>query len=396
MRDFIEAIRAADLEPPEHIVPGKLHRFPGADKRRGNKAAWCKLFEDGLGGVFGDFSTGLEGTWQAKRDYADAETAAFKHSAEHQRQETKETAEKDRQKEKALKRWQSASPINAHPYLAAKGVKAHGLRTSGRNLLIPLWDINGAFQGLQWIGERGHKGFSKGSNLQGSYFPIGQPNGWLIICEGYATGATIHEVMGHAVAIAFNAGNLKAVAEGLRKKYPDLEIVIAADNDQWTEGNPGLRYARQAAEAVGGAVVIPQFTDTTTHPTDFNDLHQREGAQEVRRQLNPNNGNHEATDEDHNMTTEDMATEEDYTMPSYESNNGYRGNNEELNPNNIKLDQSITSITSSTDKGYRGNNPSPIHPLSVTSVTNEADSSFGVRQKSPPAVDSLKGSKGDR
>ena len=65
---FRESMRAAGLEPPDVIQPGKLHRFPGVGKRNGNTAAWCKVFEDGLGGCFGDWSSELSENWQAKRD----------------------------------------------------------------------------------------------------------------------------------------------------------------------------------------------------------------------------------------------------------------------------------------------------------------------------------------
>ena len=61
MQEFKNAIREAGLEPPDIITPGKLHRFQGIGKRSGNNAGWCKLFEDGLGGVFGDFSSGFDG-----------------------------------------------------------------------------------------------------------------------------------------------------------------------------------------------------------------------------------------------------------------------------------------------------------------------------------------------
>jgi putative DNA primase/helicase len=66
--EFLNAIRSAGLEPPEVIEPGKFQRFPGAGKRNGNAAGWCKLFDDGLGGCFGDWSSGFSGNWQAKRD----------------------------------------------------------------------------------------------------------------------------------------------------------------------------------------------------------------------------------------------------------------------------------------------------------------------------------------
>ena len=65
LSNFRDAIRAAGLEPPDAIEFGKLHRFPGNGKRPSNRAGWCLLFDDGLGGCFGDWSSGLSETWQA-------------------------------------------------------------------------------------------------------------------------------------------------------------------------------------------------------------------------------------------------------------------------------------------------------------------------------------------
>ena len=56
---FHDAIRAAGLIPPDVIEPGRFYRFNGDGKRNGNTAGWCKLFADGEGGVYGDWSTGL-------------------------------------------------------------------------------------------------------------------------------------------------------------------------------------------------------------------------------------------------------------------------------------------------------------------------------------------------
>lgn len=60
---------AAGFEPPDVIEPGKLHsfRFPGVGRRSGNTAGWCKLFHDGLGGCFGDWSSDFTENWQAGR-----------------------------------------------------------------------------------------------------------------------------------------------------------------------------------------------------------------------------------------------------------------------------------------------------------------------------------------
>src|SRR5438094_6350054 len=64
---FRNAIAERGLSPPDVIEPGRFLRFPGDGKRNGNTAGWCKLFDDGRGGIFGDFSTGVVESWQAKR-----------------------------------------------------------------------------------------------------------------------------------------------------------------------------------------------------------------------------------------------------------------------------------------------------------------------------------------
>ena len=119
----------------------------------------------------------------------------------------------------------------------------------------------------------GGKLFHPGGRVKGCYFGIGKPSERVIVCEGFATGASIHEATGDAVAVAFNAGNLQAVAQALHAEYPELTIVIAADDDQMTDGNPGLTNAKAAALAVGGFVVAPQFAaGRPAKATDFNDL----------------------------------------------------------------------------------------------------------------------------
>lgn len=66
---FRDAIRSTGLEPPDAIKPGKVHRFPGAGKGPSNRAGWCLLFHDGLGGCFGDWSSGLSHTWFSRQGW---------------------------------------------------------------------------------------------------------------------------------------------------------------------------------------------------------------------------------------------------------------------------------------------------------------------------------------
>lgn len=78
----IDAFRAAIVatlgHAPDVIEPGMLHRF-STNGRRGDTSGWCKLFDDGRGGVFGDWRTGVTETWHAtdRTTMTPAQRAAF-------------------------------------------------------------------------------------------------------------------------------------------------------------------------------------------------------------------------------------------------------------------------------------------------------------------------------
>ena len=82
-----------------------------------------------------------------------------------------------------------------------------------------------------------------------------------------------------------NSGNLSEVAKALRALMPQREILIAADNDQFTEGNPGQTKATAAAKAISARLVVPQFKEPTSKPADFNDLAALETLAAVKEQL---------------------------------------------------------------------------------------------------------------
>ena len=160
-----------------------------------------------------------------------------------------------------------------HAYLVKKRVGAHGIFSDGFRLLVPMRDIEGKLWNVQHIDPRGNKRFLRGGRVTGTFHRIGRPvDQTLVICEGYATGSTLHESTGHAVSVAFNCNNLKPVAKALRSKYPDARLIVAADNDRHTPGNPGLTKAAEAALAVGGRVAVPEFDDDEPG-TDWNDWH---------------------------------------------------------------------------------------------------------------------------
>ncbi|MCJ7601683.1 MAG: AAA family ATPase, partial [Desulfobulbaceae bacterium] len=182
---------------------------------------------------------------------------------------------------RAAKIWRDAKPAtDDHSYIIAKGVKPYGLRLHGDCLVIPLRDSQGKLWSLQFIGPDGTKRFLSDGRKRGCYFAIGKPTGVLCFCEGFATGASIHEATGYAVAVAFDAGNLIHVATALRSKLPDLQIILSADNDiNGDEMNVGIEKATEAARAVGGFMAVPELDG---HKCDFNDLHQAKGLDAVK------------------------------------------------------------------------------------------------------------------
>jgi len=288
LEQFRQAITAAGIEPPDQIHgDGTIHRFSPSG-RGSDKPAWYTLHMDSIpAGAFGDWRSGLQSTWCAKSD----STMTAQELADHRQRVKAMQAQRDadllaaqqQASETAAALLAQADPAMAHPYLSAKGVQPHGLKVLGDRLLIPMRDTAGKLHSLQAITPDGEKRFHPGGRIKGCYHAIGKPTGRLVIAEGYATAASIHEATGDAVAVSFNAGNLEAVALALRAKYPALPLIVAADDDHLTDGNPGLSKATAAAQAVGGLVAVPRFpAGRPDKATDFNDLAALAGLEAVR------------------------------------------------------------------------------------------------------------------
>ena len=263
---FRNAISNSGLTPPEEIISdGAIHRFSTSSKST-NKNGWYILHSDGIAaGAFGDWREGFTQNWCGKSDKSMTEMERVEHRERIKAMQLQREDEiGKRQKLTAAlahERWMAALPCIQHDYLTRKRIKPHGAKIEGEKLLIAMRDTSGMLHSLQTITPDGTKMFMQGGRIKGCYFSIGKPKDALIICEGFATGASIYECTGHAVAVAFNAGNLEAVAVSLRTKYPDLKIIIAADDDHQTPGNPGLTKASAAAKAVCASIALPVFKE---------------------------------------------------------------------------------------------------------------------------------------
>jgi phage/plasmid primase-like uncharacterized protein len=183
-------------------------------------------------------------------------------------------------------------------------VRGYGVKVSKNgDLLIPLRDTEGHLHNVQIVrptpGTGPGKIFLENGKKAGLFHLIDPGkdigSGPIIIAEGYATGATAHQATGLPVAVAFDSGNLQAVAEALRAKHPEQALIIAADNDHHLPlrnpplPNAGLEKAAHAAEAVKGTTVVaPTFTkaEQAAKLTDWNDFAQSRGVNEVSNHLN--------------------------------------------------------------------------------------------------------------
>jgi putative DNA primase/helicase len=183
----------------------------------------------------------------------------------------------------AKRLWKQAVEPADSSYLVRKGVKAYGLRKlSDGRLVVPLRDAAGEVGNLQFIAPDGSKRFLKWGRKAGMFYLFGEDASRpvIVVAEGVATAASVHEATGLPVAVAFDAGNLLKVARVLAGLYPAARLLIAGDDDTKTPGNPGRTKATAAARAVNGAAVFP--SDLPDGGTDFNDLHQSRGLDAVR------------------------------------------------------------------------------------------------------------------
>lgn len=322
---FRDAMAGAGLRTDEPLVDdGKLHRFTIAGDKPRSKNGWYVLHGDGVpAGAFGSWKHDISASWCAKADHElthDERRQYAQRMEEARRQRAAELANvRSEAKLKANAIWQAAPDAHDdHPYLVAKRIKAHRLKLAqdGR-LIVSVTGPDKQIQSLQFIDDTGGKRFLPGGLMTGGYFKIGQDiTETVLIAEGYATGASLHEATGLTVAVAFNANNLEPVCNYLREALPPhVKIEIRADNDnqqrcldcgaifdvnqhpeicpecgcEHKRKNTGLQAAAKAAEAIGATVVAPE------HGGDWNDVAIAEGP-EALREAKPANDNIEPLD----------------------------------------------------------------------------------------------------
>jgi phage/plasmid primase-like uncharacterized protein len=288
---------ASGLLIKDLIADGEIHRVPHVSSKKGSLDGWYILHTSGKVPV-GIAGCWKEPTFEAKWVADIGRTMSFTERFEHDKWvadlKAKKEAERLASQAVAAERAEDevgtyADASDDHPYLVRKHISAHGIKIdrAGR-LVVPVANQSGEILSYQTIDAEGNKRFLKGGKIEGGFFELRGNRKIVFVGEGFATCASIHEATGYTVMVAFDCGNLSKVAKAAKEMFPGSKIVIGADNDQFTEGNPGVTKGRAAAAMVFGEIVYPSFGDADmvdNKPTDWNDLHCLQGLDAVKEQI---------------------------------------------------------------------------------------------------------------
>lgn len=279
---FLDELAKAGISPTHSLLfDGQLRRFNVEGDKKGRRNGWYRFVrvrDDFAWGVYGCNRRNISGKWSSikKSEYTAYDKKTVKLKQEEFKKE--ELATQTKIAAKARHMWEWLKTPLEHPYAARKQISLYNVRQLNGALVVPAYNESGLVS-FQTITADGEKRFLVGGQMKGSFAPIGSETDVMYIMEGYATGMTIWATTGKMVVLAFFASNIVPVAIAMRAKFPNKKIVIAADNDQWTSGNPGMSYAREAADKIGAAVVFPKFSnEDKDRPTDWNDWYLRYGA----------------------------------------------------------------------------------------------------------------------
>lgn len=295
MQDFQAWLHAIDFHPPSIILDGKIQRF---GRNGGKDNAWLIGWQNTGARSGKTFIVALVGDWRqgAMHEYKPegkgitAEDKAVMAVQIKRAQEAAAEAKRQRQLAAAARAgriWGNAR-AGSHPYAERKGIEPDGLRIDGETLLVPMRDLGGEIHGLQRIAPDGTKRFVAGQRVDGTCFLFGQltdESAECFLVEGWATGGSVALATGKPVVCAFNASNLITMALALKARWPRIQVTVAGDDDRFIEPNVGREKGTKAALAAQGTAVFPRFLSDEGKPTDWNDLHAREGLDAVRAQL---------------------------------------------------------------------------------------------------------------
>ena len=302
------------LEPVQPLVFGKLTRCKTAQDKGKEKNGWYVVHEhrteNGETLIFGSFGDWRSGETQKIKVKAGRMSAEEREVMRARQEDAKRRAAEvaanaaRRAANRAASLFKRMPEKGRSTYLDRKQIVGFRVRYAPRSgaFLVPMSNVRDQIVGLQVIFPEKQQDTGRdksywpyGMSKEGAFHLIGprpEPGEAILVCEGYATGASLHMATSLTVAIAFDAGNLMLVSKAMRERFPGRPIIVCRDDDWKTKRpngepwNPGKERAENAATVVGGQVVGPNFAcEREDKWTDFNDLHCAEGLDAVRRQV---------------------------------------------------------------------------------------------------------------
>ena len=338
---FKAALNAAGLEVDTPIMDGILRRVRvDGDKGAQKSGAYVGYLDGTPAGFIQNFKSGFSSNWKYETLDILPYSGELIYSKKTQNLSNDNTVfiQKQLQRENELEdEYKKTARILLDEFLAANFAaldhayfvrkriyKNYGLKQDRfGNLLIPLFDINEKFWSLQRIFPNGNKMIGallsneqkkNGEKLlakkRGNFFIISDDMDLynknsaklnietllkynkIYICEGFATAASVHEACKTPVIVGLDVGNLEFVVQNFFARFCNTHIIIAADNDARKEKDSGFNIGKEKAMQIKNnfknvSVCIPNFNDTeiSSGYSDFNDLYNSRGIDEVGRQL---------------------------------------------------------------------------------------------------------------
>ncbi|SDP35837.1 DUF5710 domain-containing protein [Desulforhopalus singaporensis] len=290
-KQFRDQAAGLGLKVDTLVMDGSMQRVPVDTDKAGKKSGAYVIYPDGRPAGF-------------MQNHKTGEKINVKYEGELPRDAVKQKGETSREEELQARYEKAAKTafgiyVNAapapkdHPYLLAKKIEPEdGIRVDNSNrLIIPLKNPKtDRIESLQFISENGDKYLLKDGRKSGNCCVLGklEADKPILLAEGYATGKSLQDIAHLPAVVCFDAGNMENVAHSIKELMPDAEIFICADNDHSKKKNVGLEKARRVAKAIGGEVIVPEFSEQQKKQglTDFNDLaNSRFGRARVKKAL---------------------------------------------------------------------------------------------------------------
>ena len=338
---FKVALNSAGLEVDTPIMDGILRRVRvDGDKGTQKSGAYVGYLDGAPAGFIQNFKSGFSSNWKYETldilPYSDE--LIYSKKTQKLTKDNTNFIQKQLQRENELEdEYKKTAKILYDEFLTAKFAvldhtyfikkrvyKNYGLKQDRfGNLLMPLFDINEKFWSLQRIFPNGNKMIGallsneqkkNGEKLlakkRGNFFIISDDMdiynknsaklniealskyNKIYICEGFATAASVHEACKMPVIVGLDVGNVEFVVQDFSARFCNIHIIIAADNDVKKEKESGFNIGKEKAMQIKNnfknvSVCIPNFNDTeiSSGYSDFNDLYNSRGIDEVGRQL---------------------------------------------------------------------------------------------------------------